>query len=52
MVVAVFLALSSQVFALNPFGGWAIELNAFFFLGALAIALLGAGRFSTWQGRT
>ncbi len=51
MVMAVFLALSSQVFALNQYGGWAIELNAFFFLGALALALLGPGRFSVWDGR-
>jgi putative oxidoreductase len=51
MVMAVYLALSSQVFALNQFGGWAIELNAFFFLTALALALLGPGRFSVWQSR-
>jgi putative oxidoreductase len=51
MVMAVFLALANQVFALNQFGGWAIELNAFFFLGALALALLGAGKLSAWRGR-
>jgi putative oxidoreductase len=33
MVMAVFLALESQVFALNQFGGWAVELNAFFSSG-------------------
>src|SRR5262245_42390633 len=37
MVMAVFLALSSQVFTLTEHGGWAIELNTFFFLTALAI---------------
>lgn len=52
MVMAVYLALGSQVFALNQFGGWAIELNVFFFLGALSLILLGSGRFSIWQGRT
>jgi putative oxidoreductase len=52
MFMAVFLALSSQVLALNQFGGWAVELNAFFFLGAIALALLGPGRFSLWQGRS
>jgi putative oxidoreductase len=51
MVMSVFLALSDQVLALNQYGGWAIELNAFFFLTALALALLGPGRFSVWQGR-
>jgi putative oxidoreductase len=52
MVMAVYLALGSQVFALNQFGGWAIELNVFFFLGALSLILLGSGQFSIWQGRT
>jgi putative oxidoreductase len=51
MVMAVYLALESQVFALNQFGGWAIELNVFFFLVSIAIILLGSGRFSFWQGR-
>jgi putative oxidoreductase len=52
MVMAVYLALSNQVLTLNQFGGWAIELNAFFFLTALALALLGPGRFGVWQART
>src|SRR5262245_20262928 len=51
MVMAVFLALSNKVFALTEQGGWAIELNAFFFLAAVALALMGGGRLSTWQGR-
>ena len=51
MVMAVYLSLSSQVFALNKYGGWAVELNAFFFLGALTLVLLGPGRFSIWHGR-
>lgn len=50
MVMAVFLALSSQAFALTEHGGWAIELNAFFFLTALAITLLGPGRLSVQRG--
>jgi putative oxidoreductase len=49
MVMAVFLSLSNQVFALNQFGGWAIELNAFYFLAALALALLGPGRLTVWR---
>jgi putative oxidoreductase len=52
MVMAVFLALSDQVLTLNQHGGWAVELNAFFLLGALALALLGPGRLSIWQGRS
>jgi putative oxidoreductase len=45
MVVAVLLTQPDKVFALNKFGGWAIELEGFYLFGALAIALLGAGRF-------
>jgi putative oxidoreductase len=51
MVMAVYLALSDKVLKLNDFGGWALELNALYFLGALALALLGPGRFSLWQAR-
>ena len=50
MLMAVYLSLSNQVFALNQFGGWAIELNVFFFLAALALALLGPGRLTVWRG--
>lgn len=51
MVMAVYLTLSDKVLTLNQFGGWTLELNAFFFLGALALALLGPGRISVWQAR-
>ncbi len=46
MVVAVALAHAGQVLALNQQGGWAIELQGLYLLGALAVALLGAGRYS------
>ena len=47
MVVAIVLAHSGQVFSLAPQGGgWAIELQALFLFGAIAVALLGAGRYS------
>ncbi len=52
MVMAVFLVLTNHVFALNENGGWGIELNALYFLGAVALALLGPGRFSIRQGRS
>jgi putative oxidoreductase len=32
--------------ALNKQGGWALELQGMFLFGALAVAFLGAGRFS------
>ena len=35
-----------KTFALDTVGAWAIENLVYFFVGALAIALLGAGRYS------
>jgi putative oxidoreductase len=46
MVVAVLLAHTGQLFSLSKTGGWALELQGFYLFGALAIAALGAGRFS------
>ncbi len=46
MIVAVLLAHTSMFFTLNDTGGWALELQGMYFFSAVAIALLGAGRFS------
>jgi len=46
MVVALLLAHTSQFFTLSDTGGWALELQGMYFGGALAVALLGAGRYS------
>ena len=46
MIVAVLLAHTSQFFTLNDTGGWALELQGMYFCTALALALLGAGKFS------
>ena len=46
MIVAVLLAHTSQFFSLNETGGWSLELQGMYFFAALAIALLGAGRYS------
>jgi putative oxidoreductase len=46
MAASVWLVLREKVFTLNEVGGWAIELNALYFLGALAIFFLGAGHYS------
>lgn len=51
MVVAVALVGMGQLFALNPMGGYALELEAFFLLGGLSVMLLGAGRYSIGGGR-
>ncbi|ANN77669.1 DoxX family protein [Bordetella flabilis] len=46
MVVAILLAHRGQLFMLNAQGGWQLELQGMFLFAAIAVALLGAGRFS------
>ena len=46
MAVAVALVHMGHLFTLNEQGGWAVELQVLFLFGAVAIALLGAGRYS------
>jgi putative oxidoreductase len=46
MGVAVYLAHQKDIFALGQSGGWAMELQGFFLFTALAVALIGPGRFS------
>jgi len=46
MLVAIYLAHSHQLFHLTKSGGWLLELQGLYLFGALAIALLGAGRLS------
>lgn len=46
MIVGIALVHAGELLQLNKTGGWAIELQAMFLFGALAIALLGAGRYS------
>jgi uncharacterized membrane protein YphA (DoxX/SURF4 family) len=46
MVVAVLLVHSAQFGQLTKNGGWALELQGFYFFTAVAIAFLDAGGFS------
>lgn len=46
MVVAVLLVHAGQLRELTRSGGWALELQGFYLFTAVAVALLGAGRFS------
>lgn len=46
MVVAVLLVHTGELLSLSKTGGWAIELQALYLVVALAVALLGAGRYS------
>jgi len=46
MAFAVALAHLDQLGTLGKTGGWALELQGMYFFSALAISLIGAGRFS------
>jgi putative oxidoreductase len=46
MIVALLLVHTKQFFTLNQTGGWALELQGMYLGSAVAIALLGAGRYS------
>lgn len=46
MLVAFALAHMSELLSLGQMGGWALELQGLFLFGSVAIALLGAGKFS------
>ncbi len=46
MVVAVALMHRAQLGSLSASGGWALELQGFYLATALALVLLGAGRYS------
>ncbi|MDM0111088.1 DoxX family protein [Variovorax sp. J22R133] len=46
MLVAVWLAHGKDLFAIGKNGGWALELQGMFLFAAVAVAFMGAGRFS------
>jgi putative oxidoreductase len=46
MIVALLLVHTSQFFTLSDTGGWALELQGMYLGAAVAVALLGAGRYS------
>lgn len=49
MLFAFALAHMGQLGALNEQGGWALELQGMFLFAAIAVALLGPGRYSANQ---
>jgi putative oxidoreductase len=51
MMMAILIVHSSEIFAISGMGGWMIELNALYLLGALSIMFLGSGRFSFSRGQ-
>lgn len=46
MIFAIVLAHQADLFTLTRTGGWALELQGFFLLTALALVLMGPGRYS------
>lgn len=46
MIVAWLMVGTDKTFALDAVGAWAIESLVYFFIGALAVAFMGAGRYS------
>ena len=46
MIFAVYFVHLGQLFELTKQGGWALELQGMYFIVAVAIAMLGAGRYS------
>lgn len=46
MLIAIFTTHVGELFTLNQFGGWAIELQAFYLFGALAIFFTGSGKYA------
>ncbi|QGZ31590.1 DoxX family protein [Stutzerimonas stutzeri] len=46
MLFAFALAHMDELFSIGQMGGWALELQGMFLFGSIAIALLGAGRYS------
>ena len=45
MIFAIVLSHSHQLYDLGRSGGWALELQGFFLLTGLVVALIGAGRY-------
>ncbi|MFZ9596074.1 MAG: DoxX family protein [Bdellovibrionia bacterium] len=46
MVFTLFLAHRDSLFKLNEYGGWDIELNVFYLICGLVLALIGGGRIA------
>jgi putative oxidoreductase len=46
MIVALLLVHTKQFFSLSETGGWALELQGMYLASGVALALLGAGRYS------
>jgi len=46
MLFAIFLAHQSELFTVSGSGGWALELQGFYLMGGLVVALIGSGKIA------
>ncbi|MDX9730175.1 MAG: DoxX family protein [Bdellovibrionales bacterium] len=46
MLMSIYLAFRDRLMTLNQFGGWVIELNLLFMVGAMALVFSGSGRYA------
>ncbi len=51
MLFAIGLAHAQDIFMRTPTGGWAIKLQGLYLFGAVALVLLGAGRYAVGGAR-
>jgi putative oxidoreductase len=51
MAMAVWLVHMGQLTSVNATGGYALELQAFYFFGSLAVFFFGAGKYSLSRGQ-
>ena len=49
MLFAILLAHRADLFLIGPAGGWALELQGFFLFTAVAVVLMGPGRYGINQ---
>lgn len=50
MVIAILLVHAGQLTQVSETGGWMVELNMLYLLGAIAVMFLGSGRYSVSKG--
>lgn len=46
MLIAILMAHAADIFSLNQFGGWSLELQGLYLFGALSLFFLGAGKYA------
>lgn len=50
MLIAVLLVHAAQLDEMSPGGGWMVELNMLYLMGAIVVLFLGSGKYSITKG--